>query len=166
MNPLVVEDRTLTFNSDMGKWIQRALSASLLLGLVGSAFSDPLIYQQEFVKEVYKFANLNRLQTSRLHRDVHADCFILVTIATVIRSDGSVKDVSVLKSSSVPIVDRYFRYVIEQSAPFQPFASHYDPVPEEITVTQEFRLDVMLWTDGVRATRPCVKVKPRDSQPN
>ena len=142
------------------------MSTSLLLTLAGSAFSDPLIYQQEFVKEVYKFANLNRLQTSRLHRDVHADCFILVTIATVIRSDGSVKDVSIVKSSSVPIVDRYFRYVIEQAAPFQPFANHYDPVPEEMTVTQEFRLDVMLWADGVRATRPCEKVKPRDSQPN
>ena len=142
------------------------MSTSLLLTLAGSAFSDPLIYRQEFVKEVYKFANLNRLQTSRLHRDVHADCFILVTIATVIRSDGSVKDVSIVKSSSVPIVDRYFRYVIEQAAPFQPFARHYDPVPEEITITQEYRLDVMLWTDGVRATRPCEEVKPRDSQPN
>jgi len=150
----------------MSKCIKRLLSTSLLLTLAGSAFSDPLIYQQEFVKEVYKFANLNRLQTSRLHRDVHADCFILVTIATVIRSDGSVKDVSIVKSSSVPIVDRYFRYVIEQAAPFQPFARHYDPVPEEITITQEYRLDVMLWTDGVRATRPCEEVKPRDSQPN
>ena len=150
----------------MSKWIQKFLSTSLHLTLASPAFSDPLIYQQEFVKEVYKFANLNRLHTSRLHRDVHADCFILVTVATVIRSDGSVKDVSIVKSSSVPIVDRYFRYVIEQSAPFQPFASHYDPVPEEITVTQEFRLDVMLWTDGVRATRRCEEVKPRDSQPN
>jgi len=76
------------------------------------------------------------------------------------------KDVSIMKSSSVPVVDRYFRYVIEQAAPFQPLANHYDPVPEEITVTQEFRLDAGLWKDGISSTRPCDELKPRSSQPD
>lgn len=69
------------------------------------------------MKEIAEFAKLNRLQMERLHSDVHADCYIPVIIATIILSDGSIKDVSIVKSSSVPIVDRYFRYIIEQAAP-------------------------------------------------
>ena len=150
----------------MSKRIQRLFSASLILALNGSAFSDPLTYQQEFTKEVVEFANLNRLHIERLHRDVHADCYIPVIIATIILGDGSVKDVSIVKSSSVPIVDRYFQYVIEQAAPYQPLANHYSPVPEETTVTHEFRLDARLWSDGISSTRPCDELKPRGSQPD
>ena len=149
----------------MSQRIQRLFSASLVIALAGSAFSDPLTYQQEFTKEVVEFASLNRLR-SGIHRDVHADCYIPVTIATIIQSDGSVKGVSIVKSSSVPIVDEYFRYIIEQAAPFQPLANYYDPVPEEITVTQEFRLDIRLWSDGISSTRPCDELKPRKSQPD
>lgn len=145
----------------MSKGVRGIFLASLVLALTGSAHSDPLTYQQEFTEEVVEFANLNRLQIGRLHRDVHADCYIPVIIATIILSDGSVKDVSIVKSSSVPVVDRYFRYIIEQAAPFQPLANHYDPVPEEITVTQEFRLDASLWSDGISSTRACDELKPR-----
>jgi len=74
----------------MSKEIQRLFFASLVLALTGSASSDSLTYQQEFTKELVEFANLNRLQIGRLHRDVHAE----------------------VKSSSVPVVDRYFRYAI------------------------------------------------------
>lgn len=154
----------MAFNSEMGKGI-RGFSAGLVLALTGSAFSDPLAYQQEFTKEVVEFAKLNRLR-SGIHRDVHADCYIPVTIATVILGDGSVKDVAIVKTSSVPKVDRYFLYIIQQAAPYQPLADHYDPVPEEITVTQEFRLDVRLWSDGIRSTRPCPELQPPDSQPD
>ena len=149
----------------MSKGIRRFFSASLVLALTGSAFSDPLTYQQEFTKEVAEFANLNRLRNG-IHRDVHADCYIPVIIATIILSDGSINDVSIVKSSSVPVVDRYFRYIIEQAARFQPLANHYDPVPAEITVTQEFRLDIRLWSDGISSTRPCDELKPRGSQPD
>ena len=165
VDTLVVGGSSLVRNSEMSKGIRRFLSACLVLALTGSAFSDPLTYQQEFMKEVVEFANLNRLR-SGIHRDVHADCYIPVVIATIILSDGSVKDVSIVKSSSVPTVDRYFRYIIEQAAPFQPLANHYDPVPEEITVTQEFRLDIRLWSDGISSTRPCDELKPRGSQPD
>jgi len=137
-----------------------------MLVLAGPAFPDSLTYQEEFTAEVIEFANLNRMNIDRLHRDVHADCYIPLTIATTILSDGSVSDVSIVKSSSVPIVDRYFRYVIEQAAPFQPLANHYDPVPEEITVTQEFKLDVMLWGHGKNATRACDELKPVGDNPD
>jgi hypothetical protein len=150
----------------MSKGIRRFFFASLVLALTGSAYSDPLTYQHEFTKEVLEFANLNRLNMARLHRDVHADCYIPVIIATIILSDGSVKNVSIVKSSSVPVVDRYFRYIIEQAAPFQPLANHYDAVPEEITVTQEFRLDARLWSDGISSTRACDELKPRGSLPD
>jgi len=150
----------------MSKEIRRLFFAGLVLALTGPVFSNPLAYHQEFTKEVYEFANLNRLHSGRLHRDVHADCYIPVTIATTILSDGSVKDVSIVKSSSVPVVDRYFSYVIKQSAPFRPLAIHYDPIPEEITITHEFRLDARLWSDGISSTRPCDELKPRGSQPD
>jgi hypothetical protein len=123
------------------------------------------MYQEAFEKEVAEFANLNRLR-SGIHRDEHADCYIVLIIATIILSDGSVKDVSIVKSSSFPNVDRYFRYIIEEAAPFQPLANHYDPVPEKITVTQEFRLDIRLWSDGISSTRPCDELDPLGSQPD
>jgi hypothetical protein len=59
-----------------------------------------MTYQQEFTAEVIEFADLNRLNIARLNRDVHANCYIPVTIATIILSDGSVKDVSIVKSST------------------------------------------------------------------
>lgn len=143
------------------------LKICFLLGVLFAvcipARADMLTYQQEFEKEVVEFANQNRIQIERLHRDVHANCYISLTIATTILSDGSVKDISLVASSSVPIVDKYFRYVIEQAAPFQRLSDHFDPVPEEITVTQDFRLDVSLWREGIRSVRPCEKLKPQEN---
>lgn len=164
MDSPVVARAPLVSNSEMSKRTQRIFSVGVMLALAGSTLSDPQTYQQEFTKEIVKFASLNRLQIERLNRDVHADCYIPVTIATVILSDGSLKDVSIVKSSSVPIVDKYFRYVIAQAAPFQPLANHYDPVPDEIEITQEFRLDVRLWSDGTSTTRPCNEPEPRGPQ--
>ncbi len=138
----------------------------LVLALPGLAHSDSLIYEQEFAEEVVEFANLNRLNIARLHRDVHANCYIPVTIATIILSDGSVKDVSIVKTSTVPVVDRYFVYVIEQAAPYKPLTNHYDPAPEKITITQEFKLDAQLWGHGIRSAQPCEELKHRDSPPD
>ncbi len=142
------------------------ITTVLVLALPGSAHSDSLTYEQEFAEEVVEFANLNRLNIARLHRDVHANCYIPVTITAIILSDGSVKDVSIVKSSTVPVVDRYFLYVIEQAAPYQPLANHYDPAPEKITITQDFKLDAQLWGHGIRSTQPCEELKPRDSPPD
>lgn len=138
----------------------------ILSALVWSVYADPLRYERQFMEEILEFANLNRLNIARLHRDIHANCFIPVTVATVIQSDGSVKDAFIVKSSTVPVVDRYFLYVIRQAAPYEPLANHYDPAPEEITITQEFKLDVQLWGHGIRSTRPCEELKPRESQPD
>jgi hypothetical protein len=114
----------------MSKGDRKFFFASLVLALTGSAYSDPLTYQEEFTKEVVEFANLNRLQIGRLHRDVHADCYIPVIIA------------------------------------FHPLANYYDPVPEEITVMQEFRLDAGLWREGISSAGPCDELKPRGSKPD
>ncbi len=113
--------------------------------------------------EVIAFANLNRLDLRRLHRDVHANCYIPVTVATFIRRDGSVKDAFIVKSSTVPVVDRYFLYVIKQAAPYRPLANDYDPAVDEITLTQEFKLDAQLWGHGIRSARPCEELKPREA---
>ena len=59
-----------------------------------SAYSDSLTYQQAFVAE-----------------------------ATIILSDGSVKVASVVKSSTVPVVDKDFLYVVEQASLYQPLAN-------------------------------------------
>lgn len=148
----------------MTNWIWGLFAIVVVLVLPGSANSDPLTYQQEFRDEVIEFASLNRLNISRLHRDVHANCYIPVTLATIILHDGSLQDVSIVKSSTVPVVDRYFLYIIEQAAPYQPLANHYDPVPEQIKITQEFKLDVQLWGHGIRSTQRCEELKPRGSQ--
>ena len=135
-----------------------SLAAFCAIGLLGSAAADETTYEHEFVSKVVQFANLNRLNISRLHRDVHANCYIPVTVAAIILSDGSVRDVSIVTTSSVPVVDRYFLYVIEQAAPFAPLEAHFDPAPEELTVTYEFRLDASLWSSGQRSARPCEKL--------
>ncbi len=166
VNSLVAWDIPLVPNSQMINGIRGFLTTVLVLTLPALAYPDPLAYQQEFVEDVFKFGNLNRLNLARLHRDVHANCYIPVTIATIILSDGSVKDVSIVKSSTVPVVDRYFLYIIEQAAPYQPLANHYDPAPDEVTITHEFKLDAQLWGHGIRSTRQCEELKPRGSQPD
>ena len=142
----------------MNSWHRSCFVAFLAFAFILPASSDEQSYRQAFVSEVVEFANLNRLNISRLHRDVHADCYIPVTVAAVIMIDGTVKDISIAASSSVPVVDRYFRFVIEQAAPFPPLETHFDPVPDEVTITHEFRLDVTLWSDGRRSERPCERL--------
>jgi len=139
----------------------RSLFAGWLLSIAALTYSGELAYEQAFVNEVIEFANHNRLSIARLNRDVHADCYIPVTMAAVILRDGSLKDVAIVKSSSVPVVDRYFRFVIEQAAPYPPLAEYYKPAPDEVTITHEFRLDIRLWSDGISSTRPCEELKPR-----
>ena len=150
----------------MRKRIFGIVTTAIFSALVWQAYADPLSYERQFMDEVLEFANLNRLNIANLHRDVHANCFIPVTVATVIRSDGSVKDAIIVKTSTVPVVDRYFLYVIRQAAPYQPLANHYDQAPEEITITRDFQLDVQLWGHGIRSTRPCEELKPLESQPD
>jgi TonB family protein len=140
--------------------IRRSVTTVCMLFLSVAAYSDSLTYQQEFAAEVIEFANLNRLNIERLNRDVHANCYIPVTISTIILSDGSVKDVSVVKSSTVPVVDKYFLYVIAQAAPYQPLARHYYPALEEITITWEFKLDAQSWGHAIRSTQACEELEP------
>ena len=138
----------------------------LLLALVPSANSDPETYQRQFVDRVVEFANFNRLNIARLNRDVHANCYIAVTVSTVISRDGGVKDAFIVRSSTVPVVDKYFLYVVRQAAPYKPLANDYEPTPDEVTITQEFSVDVQLWDHGIRSTRPCEPLMPRDSRPD
>ena len=159
----IVPGALLVPNMRMGKPVHNALLATLALTVTAPAYCDLPSYQQGFSGTVKKFANLNRLSLERLNRDVHANCYIPLTIATTIRGDGSVKDATIVKSSSVPVVDRYYLFVIEQAAPFPPLAKHFDPAPEEITLTQEFAIDVRLWTDGIPSVRKCEELKPRET---
>lgn len=149
----------------MKKLRYRSRFAGWLLSIAALTYSGELAYEQAFVNEVIEFANHNRLSIARLNRDVHADCYIPVTMAAVILRDGSLKDVAIVKSSSVPVVDRYFQFVIEQAAPYPPLAEYYEPAPDEVTITHEFRLDIRLWSDGISSTRPCEELKPRDPSP-
>ena len=159
----IVTNSPLAPNIAMGKHLRCAFLATLALSVAAPAYCDLQSYQQAFAGAVAKFANQNRLSLARLNRDVHANCYIPLTIATTIRADGSVKNASIVKSSSVPVVDRYYLFVIEQVAPFPPLAKHFDPAPEEIIVTLEFALDVKLWSDGKPSTRKCEELKPRET---
>lgn len=138
------------------------LAAAVALAVHVTAAADVATYEREFVRAVAEFVTHNRLHISRLHRDVHADCYIPVTIATTILKDGTVKVIDIVSSSSVPVVDRYYRFVIEQAAPYSPLEDHFDPVPVEVTITHEFRMDVRLRSDGLRSDRPCKRLQPLD----
>lgn len=122
--------------------------------------SDQLDYERAFLEKVHQFATLNRINLRVLNRDLHADCYIPLVISTTIASDGSVKEIVIVESSTVPVVDNWYRWIIKQAAPYPHLATHYDPVPDEITITQEFRLDVRLWSENVRSTRPCDPIEP------
>lgn len=128
--------------------------------------SDQLDYERAFLEKVHQFANLNRINLRVLNRDLHADCYIPLVISTTIASDGSVKEIVIVESSTVPVVDNWYRWVIEQAAPYQPLGAHYDPVPDQVTITYQFTLDVRLWSENVRSTRPCEPIKPRRLQPD
>ena len=62
-------------------------AAVFLLVVAGLAAADSPGYRQAFVDQVQRFANLNRLKIDRLNRDVHADCYIPLVVATTVRSD-------------------------------------------------------------------------------
>lgn len=128
--------------------------------------ADDRTYREAFLARVNAFGSRNRIDIRMLNRDVHADCYIPLTLSTVIRSDGTVADVAIVESSTVPVVDRWYRWVIEQAAPYAALADHYDPVPDKVTITEEFRLDVRLWSENIRSTRPCDPLKPRVQQPD
>jgi hypothetical protein len=147
-----------TRSNDRGALWPPFFATVLLVIVAAVAVADSTGYRQAFVDQVQRFANLNRLKLDRLNRDVHADCYIPVVIATTVRRDGSVLEIVIAESSSVPVVDRYFAFVIEQAAPFPALAKHYDPAPDEITLTQEFRLDVRLWSDGISSSGPCERL--------
>ena len=46
------------------------------------------------------------------------------------------------------------------------WADLHEPTPDEVTITQEFSVDVQLWDHGIRSTRPCEPLMPRDSRPD
>jgi len=52
-------------------------------------------------------------------------------------------------------VDRYYTYVIEQAAPYQPLSSLFSDGRESITMDAEFVLDARLYNDSQRSKRPC-----------
>lgn len=140
------------------------MSLCLALLLPAVSFADDVTYRQEVMAKINAFGNRNRVNIESLNRDIHANCYIPVTVSIVIRRDGTVDHVLVVKSSTVPVVDNWYRWIIQQAAPYPPLATHYDPVPDEITITQEFRLDTSLYSDDIESTRPCEPVRPRSQQ--
>ena len=93
--PVETPASTTRFGSQMNNRVLALTFSALFLALPGPVNSDQQTYREAFRAEVIEFANLNRLNIARLHRDVHVDCYIPVTIATTILRDGSVKDVAV-----------------------------------------------------------------------
>ena len=112
-------------------------------------------YQQAFAAEVHKFALKTRIDQGMLNRDKHADCYIRVVMNAVISEGGRLERVSVEKSSGVPIVDKYFTYVIQQAAPYQPLSSQFSGGRQQVLISQEFMLDARLYNDKRRSKSPC-----------
>lgn len=99
-------------------------------------------YQTEVYNKVHTFGNRNRFNINNVNRDKYSNCYLTLTIATTVLADGNIKETAVKKSSNVAIVDKYFQYIITQSAPFKPLVDYFGPDLQELELIQDFTLDL------------------------
>ncbi|MEH6611256.1 MAG: energy transducer TonB [Halioglobus sp.] len=133
----------------------RLLVATLLLAAIAPVLAAPNDYKEAVLQEVYTFASHNRMNRDALHRDVHADCIVAVTLNIAINADGSLQQVNIVETSTVPVFDRYSKYVVEQAAPFPPLSEYHSSTPDTINFDHVLRLDARVWNDMQHSTQRC-----------
>jgi len=99
-------------------------------------------YRAQFSNKVHKFAMRNRFHIGNINRDKFSNCYLAVKVDTTISANGKVKKVVVKKSSTVPMVDKYFKFVIEQAAPFKPLKGYFGSGVKQLVVSEDFKLDL------------------------
>ena len=131
------------------------LVATILLAAIAPVLAGSNDYKEAVLQEVYTFANHNRMNLGALHRDVHADCIVAVTLNIAINADGSLQRVNIVETSTVPVFDRYSKYVVEQAAPFPPLSEYHSSALDTINFDHVFRLDARVWNDSQHSTQRC-----------
>ena len=93
--------------------------------------------------EVHRWAMINRINQGRLHRDKHSDCLLTIILSTTVNAHGELEQVSVTRSSGVPVVDRYYTYATQQAArTFPPMAGYFaGSPPARLTMNLQYVLD-------------------------
>ena len=140
-------------------WVFTALLSSVSLpsqtALAQAVDEDTLQrYQTEVYNKVHTFGNRNRFNINNVNRDKYSNCYLTLTIATTVSADGSIKETAVKKSSNVAIVDKYFQYIISQSAPFKPLTEYFGPDLQELELVQDFTLDLNI-NHNSRSQKSC-----------
>lgn len=99
-------------------------------------------YREAFYNKVHQFGTLNRFNINNVNRDKYSNCYLSISVDTTVLADGSIKDIVIRKSSDIAIVDKYFTYIITQSAPFKPFQGYFGSELKELVLTEQFELDL------------------------
>jgi hypothetical protein len=116
-------------------------------------------YEVAVQAEVHRWAMTNRIDQGRLHRDKHSDCLLSAILATTVNADGTLARVSVLASSGVPILDKYYIYATQQAALLFPPMQEYfaGAPPEQLNMELRYVLDTRdeQGRRAHRSMRPC-----------
>lgn len=113
-----------------------------------------LQYKNDFNNRVYEFANKNRFNIANVNRDKYVNCIMQVGIETTINSDGKVMNAVIKEPSPIPMINKYFVYVINQASPFEPLAKYFGSSKQEISFLERFRLKLNLYENS-NVTEPC-----------
>ena len=111
-------------------------------------------YQKHFFDKVYQFSNHNRFNTGNINRDKYTNCYMQVGIEVSIAADGHIKHLSVKEPSPIPIINRYFHYIVNQAAPFDPLKKYYGDELNQLTIFKQFRLNIPLHENS-SVSEPC-----------
>lgn len=66
---------------------------------------------------------------------------IAPTISFVINSNGSIRNIEIIRSSGTQFVDDFFRELIRNVAPFDPLPSELLDTQEQLKITKDFKID-------------------------
>ena len=104
-----------------------------------------LLYKRHFAEKAYKFGNRNRFNIGNINRDKYSNCYMQVGIQVTVAADGAIKNLSVKYPSPVPMIDKYFSYIVNQAAPFDKLKKYFSDELNELTFVENFRLKVNLY---------------------
>ena len=125
--------------------------------LVFSKFDDEqniLTYKRHFSDKAYKFGNKNRFNIANINRDKYSNCFMQVGIQVTVAKNGELKSLSVKEPSPVPMIDKYFSYIVKQAAPFDKLNKYFGSELNELTFVEQFRLKLSSYENS-KVTKQC-----------
>jgi hypothetical protein len=111
-------------------------------------------YKEVFDAKVHQFGNINRFNSMNINRDRYANCIMQVRIKTILDQTGRVISTEVTDPAPVPIVNKYFTYIIENVRPHEPLSNYIDSPPRELVIEKYYKLRISLY-EYQKVTEPC-----------